>query len=149
MFLSLPKTIGLSVLLMFGTLGTQAVQAEETIILPYSDVVSMPKTQNSLDPSVTLYFGNQLYPNVSSRNGTFYFTRRVNRMFKAVDTTCRSAALAAILDLQKRARDIGANAVVNITSYYNQHPLSGEKYQCHVGPLSAEVTLKGSLAIIN
>jgi uncharacterized protein YbjQ (UPF0145 family) len=49
-----------------------------------------------------------------------------------------------MLQLQKRARDLGANAVINIVSNYNNVEFSSEtEFECHAGAIMAGVALKG------
>jgi hypothetical protein len=44
---------------------------------------------------------------------------------------------------------LGANAVVNIISYYRKVPMSSDtQYECHAGTLMAGVALKGDFVKI-
>ncbi|MGJ8525314.1 putative heavy-metal-binding [Halomonadaceae bacterium LMG 33818] len=147
--MSKSKVAGVLATLALGMMGTQVAVADQTLTLPFRDVMAMPEAQNRLSPAVTLYFGDQLYPTASSQQGGFYFTERSSRVLKNVQSVCRRTALASLLDLQNRANELGSNAVTNISSYYNQHTIQGENYQCNVGPFTASVTLKGNMAIIN
>jgi uncharacterized protein YbjQ (UPF0145 family) len=57
--------------------------------------------------------------------------------------------LGALLALQKRAKQVGANAVVNIVSFYQQVEMSSSsEFECHAG-MAAHVYLKGELVKIN
>jgi uncharacterized protein YbjQ (UPF0145 family) len=46
--------------------------------------------------------------------------------------------------LEKRAKQLGANAVVNIVSYYKRIEMSSTtEFECHAGSVIAGVALKG------
>jgi uncharacterized protein YbjQ (UPF0145 family) len=46
--------------------------------------------------------------------------------------------------LEKRARELGANAVVNIASNYKNVEFSSDsEFECHAGAIMAGVALKG------
>ncbi|WP_025732467.1 hypothetical protein [Carnimonas nigrificans] len=141
--------LGVAAMLCTTTLVPQVAQADEMIAVPYRDVLAVPLAKEKLSPAVRLYFGDQLYPQPDKEEGGFYFTRRVNKAFKSGEEACRGAALEALTDLQKRANDIGANAVTHISSYYSKQLRSDDSLDCHVGMFTVEVTLKGKLAIIS
>ena len=51
--------------------------------------------------------------------------------------------------IEKRAQPAGANAVVNIVSYYKKKEMaSATKFECHVGNVIVTVWLKGDLVKI-
>jgi uncharacterized protein YbjQ (UPF0145 family) len=51
--------------------------------------------------------------------------------------------------LEKRAKQLGANAVVNIVSYYKRVEMSSTtEFECHAGALIAGVALKGDFVKI-
>ncbi|MGJ8514259.1 hypothetical protein [Carnimonas bestiolae] len=140
--------LGVATVFCAATSVPHVAQAEEMIAVPYRDVLAVPSAKQKLSPAVRLYFGNQLYPKPDREEGGFYFTRRANKAFKSGEEACRGAALEALTDLQKRANDIGANAVTHISSYYSKQLRSDDSLDCHVGMFTVEVTLKGKLAII-
>ncbi len=54
-----------------------------------------------------------------------------------------------MIALQKRAKQLGANAVVNIISYYKKVPMSSTtEFECHAGAIIAGVALKGDFVKI-
>ena len=65
------------------------------------------------------------------------------------DEKARNAALlAALVDFQKRAKQAGANAVVNIVSYYKNVEMSSPtEFECHAGA-AAHAILRGDLVKI-
>ena len=49
-----------------------------------------------------------------------------------------------MIQLEKRAKQLGANAVVNIVSYYKKDVMSSAtEFECHAGAVIAGVALKG------
>jgi len=54
-----------------------------------------------------------------------------------------------LLAFQERAKELGANAVVNMVSYYNQdEKTSPTQFECHAGAFIAGVALKGDFVTI-
>src|SRR5262249_56598427 len=67
-------------------------------------------------------------------------TRRTDDM-----KACNAAFLAALADFEKSAKKAGANAVVNIVSYYkNVEMASATEFECHAGA-AAHAILRGDL----
>jgi len=51
--------------------------------------------------------------------------------------------------LEKRAQQMGANAVINIVSYYDKKVISSAtEFECHAGAIMAGVALKGDFVKI-
>ncbi len=58
------------------------------------------------------------------------------------------AFLAALVELQKRAKQAGANGVINIVSYCNNVEMaSPSEFECHAGA-AAHAILRGDLVKI-
>jgi uncharacterized protein YbjQ (UPF0145 family) len=54
-----------------------------------------------------------------------------------------------MISLQNRAKKMGANAVINIVSYYNKETMSSiTEFECRAGALMAGVALKGDFVKI-
>ena len=69
---------------------------------------------------------------------------------KSDEKACNWAFLSAMVALQKRAQQLGANAVVNIVSYYKKEVMSSaSQFECHAGALIAGVALKGDFVKIS
>lgn len=75
--------------------------------------------------------------------------RKTNAFGKSDEKACDWAAQSALISLQEAARKAGANAVINIISYYkkveNADPVN---YECHAGAVIAGVALRGDLAVV-
>jgi hypothetical protein len=65
------------------------------------------------------------------------------------EKACNGAFLWILVALEKRAQQVGANAVVNIVSFYQKNEMSSvTEFECHVGNVIASVFLKGDLVKI-
>jgi uncharacterized protein YbjQ (UPF0145 family) len=54
-----------------------------------------------------------------------------------------------MIQLEKRAKQLGANAVVNIVSYYRKDVMSSPtEFECHAGTVIAGVALRGEFVKI-
>jgi uncharacterized protein YbjQ (UPF0145 family) len=128
------------------TLGVAATaQARDTkLLLPLSAAMSTSDAQTRLGDSVKFYFGNQPTPKVLERLGSDQTSQKTNAFGKSPETACNWAFLSAMLRLQQRARELGANAVINIVSNYKNVEMSSDtQFECHDGAIMSGVALKG------
>ena len=122
-----------------------AAQARDTkFMLSIEEAMSSPEAKERLQGDIRFYFGDQLHPKVKERLGEGVSNRKTNAVNKTDKRACEWAFLSAMLALQGRAQELGADAVVNIKSYYRKVPVkSATQYECHAGALIAGVALKG------
>lgn len=74
--------------------------------------------------------------------------KKTNGFQKTADFSCDWVLRSALIYLQTVAKKHGANAVINIISYYKAVPdTSNTTYECHKGNAITGVALKGDLAI--
>lgn len=120
-------------------------QARDTVhILPIEAAMNSNDAKTRLGDSVKFYFGNQKTPAIASRLGSDKTSQKTNSFGKDADTACNWAFLSAMLRLQARAQELGANAVVNIVSNYkNVERSSPTEFECHDGNIMTGVALKG------
>lgn len=135
-------------LLTMGGLLTHAVHARDSRLqLPLAEVLDPAYHQGKLDGSVRFYFADQTTPPVRAQRGEGVANRKTNAANKSDREACRWVMLSALIALQDAAKDRGANAVINIQSYYKKHEFaSTREYECGAGALLAGVTLKGTYA---
>lgn len=135
-------------LIMLATAGP--AQARNTFLMqPLAEVMTQPEAQEKLDPSIRLYFADQQHPAIQTRRGGFYSTNKVRAVLRTDAESCRLAALQSLLALQDRARQVGANAIVNITSYYEQRANpDSQRYECHAGNVVTEAAFKGDMVTL-
>jgi uncharacterized protein YbjQ (UPF0145 family) len=133
-------------ILVAGVLATvHPVQARDTkYLLPVKAALEVKDAEEKLDGSIKFYFGNQETPKIASKLGTDVSNRKTNAVGKSDEKACNWAFLSAMIALEKRAKQLGANAVVNIVSYYKKDVMSSAtEFECHAGAVIAGVALKG------
>ncbi|HEY0490521.1 MAG TPA: excinuclease ATPase subunit [Telluria sp.] len=137
----------ISTLLVFGAVAAIAApaQARNTkVMLPLAEAMTENDAQSRLGSDVKFYFAGQAAPKVLQKLGTDKTSQKTNAFGKSDAKACNWAFLSAMLRLQGRARELGANAVVNIVSNYdNVEFASATEYECHAGAMMAGVALKG------
>jgi uncharacterized protein YbjQ (UPF0145 family) len=106
------------------------------------------KAEGKLDGSVKFYLAGTGPKGKIVKAGSVT-NRKTNAFGKSDEKACEWAALSALISLQEAAKQAGANAVVNIVSYYKKNEnKSTSQYECHAGAVVAGVALKGDLAIV-
>ena len=99
-----------------------------------------------IDGSVRFYLAGQPV-SVQQRLGEDVTNKKTNAANKSDAEACRWVALSALRALQDGARSRGANAVVDIVSYYKKNEFkSSTNYECWAGTFVAGVALKGTYA---
>jgi uncharacterized protein YbjQ (UPF0145 family) len=141
-----------SVIIVFGMglVAAAQVHARDTKhLLPIATAMQVKDAAEKLDGSIKFYFGPQKYPKVVAKLGSDASNRKTNAFGKSDETACNWAFLSALVALEKRAQALGANAVVNIVSYYKRDIVSSAtEFECHAGAIMAGVALKGDFVKI-
>ena len=76
--------------------------------------------------------------------------RKTNAANKTDVEACRWAALSALKAFQESAKERGANAVVDIVSFYKKNEFRHDtNFECFAGNVVAGVALKGTYAKVN
>jgi uncharacterized protein YbjQ (UPF0145 family) len=135
---------GLASALVLLTLASPAQANDRKHMLPIKDALASNAADARLGDSVKFYFGSQASPAVAKRLAVDQTSQKTNAFGKADATACNWAFLSAMRQLEKRARELGANAVINIASNYKNVVVSSEtEFECHAGAIMAGVALKG------
>jgi hypothetical protein len=117
-------------------------------LLPISSALQSKDAQETPNGSVKFFFGDQEYPTVGAKLGNHSTHQRSSTRPAEDARSCNVAFLKALVALQKRAQQAGANAVVNIVSYYRNTTFpSATEFECHAGA-AAHVMLRGELVKI-
>lgn len=99
-----------------------------------------------IDGSVRFYLAGQKVA-VVNRLGEDVSNRKTNAANKSDEEACRWVALSVLRALQDGAKVRGANAVVDIVSFYKKNEFrSSANFECHAGTILAGVALKGTYA---
>jgi len=123
-------------------------QARETRVeQSLHELVNSAEARNvGIDGSVKFYLAGEKV-SVVERLGEDVTNKKTNAANKSDADACRWVALSALRALQDGARSRGANAVVDIVSYYKKNEFkSSTNYECYAGAILAGVALKGTYA---
>lgn len=121
-----------------------ALARDTKYLLKIADVLAMPEA-GRLDPNIKFYFGTGKGPQGEPR-GEAVANAKTNAANKSDEEACRWVMISALLELQKKAKAVGATAVVGIESYYKKVVFSSEtEFECHAGAIMAGVALRGQL----
>jgi uncharacterized protein YbjQ (UPF0145 family) len=144
------KTLIASLLFCMVLVSTWRADARDTkYLLPIATALEVKDAQDKLDGSVKFYFGSQPTPPVLAKLGSDVSNRKTNAVGKSDEKACNWAFLSAMVALERRAKQLGANAVINIVSYYKKDTMSSTtEFECHAGALMAGVALKGDFVKI-
>jgi len=143
------KTVGSITALTLSLFLVRPIQArDDKYILPIQAALETKDVLGKPDGSVKFFYGKQQTPQIMTRLGSETTHGRVAKLRNTDEIVCGAAFLAALLALQKRAKQAGANAVVNIVSFYRQVEMSSaSEFECHAG-MAAHVYLKGEIVKI-
>jgi uncharacterized protein YbjQ (UPF0145 family) len=127
-----------------------AVQARDTkLLLPIAEAMTQIDDAYPDRRMVMFFFGDQKYPKVTAKLGGDVSDRKTNAFGRADETACNWVFLSSLMTLEQEAEDAGANAVINIVSYYKKNEMSSSTlFECHAGTIMAGVALKGDFVKI-
>ncbi len=126
-----------------------AQAADTKLMMPLDTALAAPDVKRKLDGSVKFFFAGQPTPKVIKKLGTDQTSLKTNAFGKADDVVCNRVFLSGLISLQKHAKSVGANAVINIVSNYgNIENPSATEFECHVGAIMGGVALKGDFVTI-
>ena len=122
----------------------QAFARDAVYHMKIQDVLDSSEAKAALGDRVKFYFATQKAPAAAQQFGEDVANRKTNSFGKPDEEVCRRAMLDALLELRERADKFGADAVVNIVSYYKKQVFASETdYECHAGGFVGGVALKG------
>ncbi len=144
------KTTALLIAVAISLSITSAAYARNTqYFLPINNAMNTKAAQEKLDKSLKFFFGDQQHPPILTNLGSGVSNRKTNSFSKSDLNACNWGFLSAILSLQDRAHQLGANAVVHIVSYYDKNEIANQaNFECHAGGVVAGVALKGDFVKI-
>ena len=122
---------------------------DDKLMFPIAPALEAKDAKEKLDGSVKFYFGDQQTPKILTKLGTDVTNQKTNAVGKSDERACNWVFLSAMIQLDKRAKQLGANAVVNIVSYYQKNVMSSPtEFECHAGTIVAGVALRGEFVKI-
>jgi uncharacterized protein YbjQ (UPF0145 family) len=123
--------------------------ADNKFMMPIAAAMAANDAPTRLGDTVKFYFGNQPTPKIIKKLGSDTTSQKTNAFAKSNEKACNWVFLSDMLSLQKRAKELGANAVVNIVSNYNHVENSSEtEFECHVGAIMAGVAFKADFVTV-
>ena len=124
-----------------------AAHADTVLQLPLEEAVQLGLELKKLDGSVKFYLSGAPTPEGGTAIGEETANRRTSSGGKSKGEACNWVALSALKALQDGAKSRGANAVVDVVSYYKKNEFkSTTHYECYAGAILAGVALKGTYA---
>ena len=139
------KIISLVIVISMLFLGVNTANARDTRhMYPLSEALSNANAKAKISGDIKFYFGDQKHAKVLKQYGEYQSNKKTNAFNKTDKFACEWAFLSAMMSFQDRARQLNANAVINIKSYYKKHLVSSAtQYECGAGGIIAGVTFKG------
>ena len=113
-----------------------------------ADLVNSQEAKDAgIDGSVKFYLAGQNHPAVLQSFGSDVSNRKTNAANKSDAEACRWVTLSVLKALQDGAKAKGANAVVDVVSFYKSNEFSSpNNYECYAGAILAGMALKGTYA---
>lgn len=119
------------------------------LMLPIAAALEAKDIPDRPTGSVKFFFGNQASPQILTKLESYVATPKTSAMGKSDQRACHEALLWTLVTMEKHAQQKGANAVVNIISFYQKHEMSSAtEFECHVGNVIVSVVLKGDFVKI-
>ena len=125
-----------------------AFAADTRLELPLRELIDSPQAKAAgIDGSVRFYLAGEKTPAVAARMGEDVTNKKTNGVGKSDVESCNWVALSALKALQEGAKDRGANAVIDIVSYFKKNEFrSATHYECYAGNIMSGEAFKATYA---
>ena len=124
--------------------------ADQILMMPIRPALESVDGRAMIDGDVKFFFGKNRPARVAHQYGNFTANNKVHVFGRSTGEACNLVFLNALEDLQKRARRVGANAVVGVVNYFRRREVSSDdSYECNLGAIVAGVALKGDLVKVD
>jgi uncharacterized protein YbjQ (UPF0145 family) len=129
---------------LFAASGAQA--RDDLLTFKIQDALNAPTSQGKITSDVALFWGDQHHPTPKQTLDTVTTNKKTNAVNKSDEVACQINLASAVIALQQHAREEGADAVVDIHSFYKSRDFSSETdYQCGAGTFVSGVALRGTV----
>ena len=129
-------------------ISSDAYARDSRIRFPIEDALNGNAAVGKINSRIGLYFAGQDTPHVKKSFGGGRTNKKTNASNKTDWRACEWVFLSAIIQMQARAEQLGANAVINIRSNYKNREFSSPtQFECGAGNIIAGVALKGEFVI--
>jgi len=130
-------------------LSCPALAADRPIYQALQEAVQAAQDTGKIDGSVQFFLAGASPRGAKVLRPGVVTNKKSNSFGRSDERACNWAAQSAIISLHQAAQKAGANAVINIVSYYRKQVYSNpSNYECHAGNVVAGVALRGDLATI-
>ncbi len=137
-----------SLCISLGLISSDAYARDSRIRFPIADALNGNAAVGKINSRIRLYFAGQDTPAIRKTFGGGRTNKKTNALNKTDWRACEWVFLSAIIQMQARAEQLGANAVINIRSNYkNREFSSATQFECGAGNVIAGVALKGEFVI--
>ena len=110
---------------------------------------ALKSEDGKVSQDIALYFAGQPHPMVLKRFSEAATNKKTSAFGRSDEAACQHVFLSAVIALQNRARELGANAVIDIKSNYkDQLTSSATEFTCGAGAMVAGVALKGNVVTL-
>ena len=124
-------------------LSTSLQARDDRIKLPIKAVMERALSEGMIDGSVKFYWGEAGPSKAKNSYGEITTSGKTNAFNKTDKEACDWAMLGAIKKYHRKAKSLGANAIINIKSNYKHQAMSSvEQYECGAGTFLVGVALK-------
>ena len=142
------KFLGLTILLLAAVPGL-SLASEKVVHLPFDSAVAAATQSGKLDGSVKFFLADHRPAGAEVVNDNVTISRKTNAFGKKDQESCDWVLQGILISLQSDAKRVGANAVIDIVSNYNNTEYrDAHDYECHRGFLMSGVALKAKFAKI-
>jgi hypothetical protein len=139
----LKAVLTITVLIATG-LVSPAFARDSRLEFSIQEALSSDTAVGKINPDIKLYFADEKSPAVIKQFGEYKTNKKTNAFNKSDAVACEWVFLTAVIQMQAKAAELGADAIINIKSNYkNIEYSSSSKYQCGAGGIIAGVALKG------
>lgn len=119
---------------------------DERMLLDIATALATPDARDRFDETVQFLWADQQYPPPAQTFDIFTVEHRNFAPIRTDEETCYAAFIDALAALRDHAKDMGANAVVNIKSIYrNREFRSDTQFECRAGYMVNSVSLEGRI----
>lgn len=133
--------------LLLAALPAVSEARDTTLHLDFDAVVQEAIQAGRLDGRVKFYLAGEQLPGTVRPLNDAVTNKKTNAFNKSDQEACAWVLQSALITLQSAAKNAGANAVVDIVSYYKRNEFRDpQNYECHAGAFVAGVALKGKIA---
>jgi hypothetical protein len=130
-------------------LATSVYARNVKYLLPINAALQNKDAEERPTGDKKFFFGKEESPAIATqlRNDSAYGKASIRN--RSDEDACNRAFLSALVALERRAKQLGGNAVVNITSFFKKgaETSSATEFECHAGA-SAGVGLRGDIVVL-